>query len=232
MLHDQRQWQLSRNRTVIFRRYDTSPTSNSRRRWPGNPNGRSNVRNLRLFMLARSQLMLRGGWQRQLHGWRWRLRFWWRLAEMFMLERLRCRRQTHRRQRPGNPNGRSKFRNLFPYASKIATNALAAASRLTEIVQTACCRRWQNRQRRLGDDQDLLKFHIYENVCLQDQAKPLEKHLVAVWSPLLWWHCALFFSYYHSQRLLFSPMKNNSRRPWLPPKNQDIHIEEFFRFYL
>ena len=145
---------------------------------------------------------------------------------MLMLKRLRCRRQAHRRRWPGNPNGRSKFRNLFAYASKIATNALAAASRLTEIVQTARCRRWKYRQRWPGADQDLLKFHIYENICLQDQAKPLEKHLVAVWSPPLWWHCALFFSYYHSQRLLFSPMII-SRRPWLSPKNQDIHIEEF-----
>ena len=32
MLHDQRQLQLSRTRTAIFRRYDTSPTSKSRRR--------------------------------------------------------------------------------------------------------------------------------------------------------------------------------------------------------
>ena len=56
------------------RRYDTSPTSISRRRWPGNPNGQSKVRNLRLFSLARSQLMLcrwLRGWLRRLRDWRW-----------------------------------------------------------------------------------------------------------------------------------------------------------------
>ena len=46
---------------IIFQRYDTSPTSKSHRRWPGNPNGRSKVRNLCLFTLARSKLML---WRR------------------------------------------------------------------------------------------------------------------------------------------------------------------------
>ena len=53
MLHDQRQRQLLRTCPIIFRRYDTSLTSKSRRRWPGNPNGRS-------------QLTL----CRQLHSWR------------------------------------------------------------------------------------------------------------------------------------------------------------------
>ena len=41
MLHDWRQQHLSRIRAIIFRRYDTLPTSKSRRRWPWNPNGPS-----------------------------------------------------------------------------------------------------------------------------------------------------------------------------------------------
>ena len=36
-----------------------------------------------------------------------------------------------------------------------------------------------------------------------------------------------FFSYYHSQRLLFSPMKNNFLTTLTPPKHWDIDIEEF-----
>ena len=79
--------------------------------------------------------------------------------------------------------------------------------RLTEIVQTARCRCRKNRRRRPGDDQDRSKFLNYEILCLKDQAKPLEKHLFAVRSSLLRWHC--FFSYYKSQWLLFSHMKNN-----------------------
>ena len=167
MLHDQRQWQLSRTRTVIFLRYDMSPTSKSHR--------------------------------------------WW----------------------SGNPNGRSKFRNLFVYVSKIASNAPAAAPRLmaADGDHSNRCRRRKHCRRRPGDDRDRSKFCNYENLCLQDQAKPLEKHLFAVFrfrdssslswwffheralykchyllrSPLLWWHCALCISYYHSQQLLFSP---------------------------
>ena len=36
------------------------------------------------------------------------------------------------------------------------------------------------------------------------------------------------FSYYHPQRLLFSPMNNNFLTTLTLSKNRDIHIEEFF----
>ena len=114
MLYDWQQRQLSRTRTIIFRRYDTLPTSKSRR-WPGNPNGRPKFRNLRLFTLARSQLTLR----RRVHGWR-------RLLERHIADVKHIVGDD-----PGNSNGRSKFHNLFVYFSKIATNAPAAAPRLT-----------------------------------------------------------------------------------------------------
>ena len=99
MLHDWQQRQLSRIRTVIYRWYDMLAMSKSRWRWPGNPNGRSKFCNLRLFTLARSQLMLR----------RW-LRSWRRLPEI--AQTAHCRRQTHHRRWPGNPNDWSKFSNL------------------------------------------------------------------------------------------------------------------------
>ena len=220
MLHDQRQ--LSRTCTVIFRWYDTSPTLKSRLRWP--------IHNLPLFMLARSQLTLRRrfrGWHRRFRGKRRRLRGW-QLPEIALT--AHCRSQTHRRRWPSNPNGRLKFRNLFVYVSKIAANAPAAAPRPTEIVQTARCRRRKHRRQRPGDVQDRSKFRNYENLCLRDQAKPLKKHLFAVSSPLLQRHCELFFPTRngfcsHLRKII-------SRRPWPPPKNRDIHIEEFFRFYL
>ena len=173
---DQRQRQLSRTRTVIFRRYDTSPKSKSHRRWPDIPNGRFKVCNLRLFTLGKSQLTLHRwlrGWRRRLHGWRRWLCSWRRLPEI--AQTARCRRQTHRRRWPSNPNGRSKFHNLFIYVSKIATNAPAAALRLTEIVKTARCRRRKHHRWRPGDDQDRSKFRNYENLCLRDQAKSLGK---------------------------------------------------------
>ena len=170
---------------LSFFNNDTSPTSRSRRRWPGNPNGRLKIRNLCLFMLARSHLMLHRrlcgfqrwlcGFRRWLQGWWRRIRGWWRLPEIAQTACCRC--QTHCRRWPSNPNCRSKSRNFFVYVSKISTNASAAASRLTEIIQMARCRHRKHRQRRHGDDQDRSKSRHYENVCLWDQAKPLEKHL-------------------------------------------------------
>ena len=202
MLHDQRQ--LSRTRTIIFRRSDTSPTSKSRRRWPGNHDGRSKIRNLHLFMLVRSQLTLR----------RW-LRGWQRLPEI--AQTAHCRRQTYSGRWPSNPNGRSKFRNLFVYVSKIATNALAAAPRLmaadgdrsngtlpTSKISSAAARRWPG----MIEVPQLWKFMPTRS------SKTFQKHLFAIRSSLLRWHCALSFSYYHSQRLFFSPTKVISRRPW------------------
>ena len=45
----------------------------------------------------------------------------------------------------------------------------------------------------VGDDQDPSKIRIYKNVCLRNQAKPLEKHLFAVRTSPLWWNFSLFF---------------------------------------
>ena len=58
-------------------------------RWPGNPNGPSNFRNLGLFTFTRSQLTPRR-----------RLRGWWRLPQI--AQTARCRRQKHRRRLPGS----------------------------------------------------------------------------------------------------------------------------------
>ena len=61
-------------------------------RWPGNPNGRSNFRNLSLFTFTRSQLTLRR-----------RLRGWWRLPEIAQTADVKNGwRQKHRRRWPGS----------------------------------------------------------------------------------------------------------------------------------
>ena len=67
-----------------------------RRRWPGNPNGRSKFRNIRLLTFIRSQLTLRR-----------RLRGWWWLPEVAQMAHSQC--QKHRQRQPGNPNCSSKF---------------------------------------------------------------------------------------------------------------------------
>ena len=96
---------------------------------------------------------------------------------------------------------------------------------LTEIIQTARYRRRKHRRWRPGDDQDRSKFRNYENLYLRDQAKPLENHLFAVRSPLLRWHCALFFPTItrngfcsHLQKIILDLDSS--------PKNQDIHIKK------
>ena len=139
----------------------------------------------------------------------------------------RCRHQTHHRRWPSNPNGRSKFRNLFVYVSKIATNAPVAAPWLTEIVQTACCRRWKHRRWWSGY-QNRSKFRNYENLCLRDQSKPLEKHLFLL----------LDRRYYDGIMHVFFPTITRigfcshlwqiiSRWPW-PHRKTEIYILKFF----
>ena len=80
-----------------------------------------------------------------------------------------------------------------------------------------------------GDDQDRSKFCKYENICLRDQAKRLEKLLFAATNDAAIDGIAhRLLSCYHSQRLLFSHLTNNFSTTLTPPKNRDIHIVEFF----
>ena len=73
MLHYWRQRQLSRTRTIIFRRDDTLPTSKTLPATTSQPNGPSKFRKYRvylpllhLFTSARSRLLFHGWRQRQL----------------------------------------------------------------------------------------------------------------------------------------------------------------------
>ena len=228
MLHDQRQRQLSRTRTVIFRWYDTSPTSKSRRRWPGNPNGRSKVRkNLRLFTLTRLQLTFR----RRLRGRQQRLTA---VADSGFQRPLK-RHVAVVKQIVGNDEttlmvDRNSAICLFTLGRSQLTlrRRLHCWRRLTEIFQTAGCRRQKHRRRRPGDDQDQSNFCNYQNLCLRDQAKPLEKYLLLLGCRYYDGITHCFFTYYHSQRLLFSRTKNNISTTLTPPKNRDIHIGEFY----
>ena len=94
----------------------------------------------------------------------------------------------------------------------------------------ARCRRQKHHRRRPSDDQGRSKFSNYKNLCLRDQAKPLEKHLFAVRSSLLRRHCALFFPTITRNGFCSHLRKIISRQPLTPPKNRDIHIVEFFLY--
>ena len=96
----------------------------------------------------------------------------------------------------------------------------------------ACSRRQKHRRRQPGDDQDQSKFHNYKNYAYEIKQN-ISKNIFLLLGLRRYdgiAHC--FFSYYHSQRLLFSPTKNNFSTTLIPLKNRDINIEGFCRFYL
>ena len=133
-------------------------------------------------------------------------------APSFFEEMTRCCHQKHHQQWPGNRNGRSKIRNIRLFTFTRPQLTLRGWRRLTEVAQMARSWRKKHHQCRPGNDQDRSKFRNYENLCLRDQAKPLEKHLFAVRPLPLWWHCALFNPYYHWQQVLFSPTSTEKPR--------------------
>ena len=90
-------------------------------------------------------------------------------APFYFEDITRCRHKKLDWRWPGNPNGWSKFRNLGLFT--FTRSQLTLWRRLLDIAQTARNRRQKHRQ----DDQDRSKFCKYENLCLRNQAKHLEK---------------------------------------------------------
>ena len=118
----------------------------------------------------------------------------------------------------------------FVYVYEIATNAPAADGGF----RTSLKRHIADVKNIARKDQNRSKFLKYENLCLRNQAKRLEKFVFAATNNAAIdgiVHC--FFptitrkgSCSHLRKIIF-------RWPLTPPKNRDIHIVEFFwRFYL
>ena len=146
-------------------------------------------------------------------------------ALSYFEEMTRCRRQKLHWRWPGIPNGWLKFCNLglftFTRSQLTLSRRLCGWWRLWEISQTARCRC----QKYCRDDQDRSKFGKYENLCLCDQAKRLEKLIFAAMNDAAIdgiAHC--FFPAITRNASCFHNRKIISRRPWPPPKNRDIHI--------
>ena len=92
-------------------------------------------------------------------------------------EMTRCRRQKLHWRWPVNPNGRLKFRNLgFFYVYKQRSGGGSAAD---GDFRRSLTRHIADIKNIAGGDQDRSKFHKYENLCLRDQAKRLEKLIFA-----------------------------------------------------
>ena len=126
---------------------------------------------------------------------------------------------------PGNPNGRSKFRNLglFTFTQTQLTLHLRFRGwwRLPEIAQTARNRRQRHRR----DDQDRSKLSKYENLCLWYQEKHLKIIIFAATNDAAIDGIAhRSISCYHSQRLCFHIRKRISWQPWPPHRKTEIYI--------
>ena len=150
-------------------------------------------------------------------------------APLYFEEMTRCRRKKFHWRWPGNPNGPLKFRNLglftFTRSQLMLRRRLRRWWRFPETAQMARNRRQKHRL----DDQDRSKFCKYENVCLRDQAKRLEKLLFAATNAAAIDSIVqCFFSAITRNGFCFHLRKIISSRPWPPTKNWDIHIVEFF----
>ena len=124
-------------------------------RWPGNPNDRSNFRNLGLFTFTRSQLTLR----RQLRG-------WWRLSEIAQTADVKNGR---RQNIVGDDQDRSKFRKFMPTIS-------SKASRKTSF----CCYELRRDWRHCAPFTFLLSLvtafaFTFRNIISQRPPTPMEK---------------------------------------------------------
>ena len=144
------------------------------RRRPDNPNGPSKFRKYRVYLPLLRLLCLHdrdccsvADGSGSCHA----------PAPSYFEEMARCRHQKLHWRWPVNPNGRSKFHNLglftFTRSQLTLQRRLMVASRdrLNGTLPMSKHRR---------DDQNRSKFRKYENVCLRDQAKRLEKLLFAV----------------------------------------------------
>ena len=227
MLQDWWQRQLSRTRAIVFRRDDTFSTSkniagNDQTTLIVHRNSAYIVCTFRFYICLRLRnrdCCSTADGSSSCHA----------PALSYFEELRRCRRQKLHWRWPGNPNGRSKFRNLglftFTWSQLTPRRRLRGWCRLPEIAQTARYRR----QKHHRDDPDRSKFCKNENLCLWDHAKLLEKLLFAATNDAAnWRHCALFFSVITRNCFCFHIRKIISWRPWPPPKNRDIHIVESF----
>ena len=175
------------------------------RRWRHVPRLTASL--LRLFTSTRSLLLFRSRRQRQLPRTR---------AEM-----TRCRHQKLHWRWPGNPNGRSKLRNLLCLRLQYRNKSFGGGSAADGGFRRSLKRHIADIKNIARKDQNRSKFHKYKNLDLRNQAKCLKKIPFAAKNDAAIdgiAHC--FFSYYHSHRLLFPPTKNNFSTTFNPTKKQ------------
>ena len=150
-------------------------------------------------------------------------------APSYFEEITRCRRQKLHWRWPGNPNGRSKFCNLGLFTF--------TRSQITLRRRLRCF--WRSLKQHVSDVKNIAGWpgliqipQIRKFMPTKSSKTSLKTSFSCYERRRDWRHCALFFSCYHWQRLLFSHLKNNFSTTLTPPKNRDIRIVEFFWYIL
>ena len=146
-------------------------------------------------------------------------------------EMTRCRCKKHHWRWPGNPNGRSKFHKYRAYLPILRQWDRDWCSAASGDFQRSLKRNIANVKNITDDDQVTVK--IDQNAAITEIyaykiKQGLPKNIFLLLDRRHNDTIAQGFSYYHLQRLMFSPTKNNFSTTFIPPKNRDIHIEEFF----
>ena len=155
-------------------------------------------------------------------------------APSYLEEMTRCRRRKLHWRWPGNPNGRSKFRNLglftFRRSQLTLRRRLRGWWRLPEIAQTARCRRRKHRWRWPGS----IEIPQIRKFMPTRSSKASRKTSFCCYERCRdWRHCTpLTFLQSLATAFVFT-FENNFSPTSTPRKNRDIHIVGFFcRFYL
>ena len=199
MLHDWRQRQISWTRAIVFRRDDTLPTSKTLPATTRQPQWSIEIPQISrvpsvftsVYVCANATVVPR-----------------LTAAAVAMHPHRRISNRLHVadvKNLIGDDQATLTVRNLglftFIRSQLTLRRRLRGFCRLLEIAQTARNRHQKHRR----DHQDRSKFRKYENSCLRNQAKRLEKLLfpatnAAAIDGIV--HC--FFSCYHWEQLLFS----------------------------
>ena len=146
-------------------------------------------------------------------------------APSYFEEMTRCR---HQKLHWKWPNGRSKFRNLglftFTRLQLTLQRRLRSWWRLPEIAQTACSRHEKQSPGWAGS----IEIPQIRKFMPTISSKTSQKTFCCCERRRDWRYCAMFFSCYHSQRLLFSHLTNNFSMTLTPTEKPRYTYCSFF----
>ena len=154
------------------------------------------------------------------------------LTPSFFEEMTRCRRQKHHRRWPGNPNGRSKFRRYRAYLPILRLRDRNWCSAADGSFQRWLKRHVADIKHITGEDQVTLRID-WNSVITKIYAYEIKQDLSN--NIFLLPGCCHYdvIAHYFFPTIPYNGFcsqlqKIISRWPWSPPKNREIHIEEFF----